>query len=257
MSKASSIDFIDEVEYDGPVPVSRERRRGHEQIYPKKIPIHYVEGIKESGIKGARSHKEHEPKRNPRDQEYTVEEIESISAGSHSHHDTFDQRSTTIREHPHLERVRRDHSSAGSRSSQGRQRRRRERAIPEAQPFETTHTINPEVDDEVIVVTEQYEYRRPRHNEESRRTQEYVDRAQEYIDRTTLDARREPRRFSPDDAARYFHDDWARSETRIQTPVQQPTRARESYRRGRPRQESSSSESSYEYTISRRKNLFS
>jgi hypothetical protein len=256
--KESSADFIEEVKYEGPVPVTRGHHKENESQYPRKIPVRYVEGVRKPVRKTAEPHQEEQPGGHSRFQEYIVEEAESVSTGSRNRHYPLDERSTSTREHPDWEHAHHDHSSLGSRSTEARRRRRRERIIPEVQPWEASHIIDPETTADVILVTERYEYRKPRHNEETRRTQEYVDRTQEYIDRTTLDAHHEPRRFSPDDAARYFNDDWAASEIRSHTqpPVRQPAPRRQSHRKDRMREPSLSSETSYDYTISRGKDLF-
>ena len=94
------------------------------------------------------------------------------------------------------------------------------------------------------MVTERFEYRpkKAKNSEEDRRRQEYVDRA-------TFDARARADQFSPEEAARYYHDDWSRIEPE---PVREPMRRRghtePSYRRERYRDEElSDSEASYEY----------
>lgn len=257
--KSSVISFIDEIRYEGPVPVTRGPQRENEPTYPRKIPVRYVEGVRKPAARAGEPHKEEQFKEPSRAHDYTVEEAESVSARSHGHHDTFDVRSTSTHEHPDWERAARDHSSFSSRSSEARRRRRRERVVPEVQPWEAPHDIDLDTDADVVVVTERYEYRRPQHNEESRRAQEYVDRTQEYVDRTTLDAHREPQKFSADDAARYFNNDWAGPEP-IQpppAPIRRPAPpiARQSFRRDRIREPSPDSESSYDYTISRGKNF--
>ncbi|KUJ11234.1 uncharacterized protein LY89DRAFT_674570 [Mollisia scopiformis] len=235
------VHFVEEVKYDEPVEVSEGYHRAHEDdILYRTIPAHVVEEVLEKRPAGVsrQGPRDHPQSRNPRAHEYIVEEAESVGRPNPSLEPAFHERSTSIREPTNREHTFRDQSSNGSHSSEARRRRRRERAAP----WEAPHVINPQIDSEVVVVTERYEYRRPRNDEENRRRQERVDR-------TTLEARDQAQGFSHEDAARYFVDDWDRAEApQPQTTVEHPRR---SYRRDTLRQPSLSSAESYEYTISR------
>lgn len=94
---------------------------------------------------------------------------------------------------------------SSTRSTEARQRRRRDRAPADlfgTHPWEKPHIIYPKDKNEVIVVTEKYEYRRRKdaEDEEARLGQECVDRA-------TLDPRQN-NQFSPEQASKYYHEDW-------------------------------------------------
>lgn len=249
------IHFVDEVKYDRPVTVSRGYHREHEEdIHPRKVPVHFVqEVVYEKPVAGPReSYGEQQDRSHTRSQEYTVEEAETVSRGAPSQLG-FDDRSIWAWEQSHRGYDFNDHGSNDSgRSSEARHRRRRERARPTMPPWEAPHIIHPEQEDEVVVVTERYEYRRPSRQQVD---DESDRRRQEYVDRIALNSRDPSQGFSPEDAARYFQDDWARSEPEPQPPVMMQQR-RPTYRNQRPQQSSlSGSERSYEYTI-RGKGLF-
>jgi hypothetical protein len=133
-----------------------------------------------------------------------------------------------------------------SRTKEARQRRRRERNSPTSvtPPWDAPHVIHPTGNEDLIVVTERYEYRPKKRagSEEDRRRQEYVDRV-------TLD-RRQASQFELEEAARYYHEDWSRAEPE---PPREPLRRVEhhgsaSYRRDRHQDaEFSDSEASCEY----------
>lgn len=181
---------------------SRDYQKENKPKNTRKIPVRYVEVVEEPVPIPRKGHTQRGSETYRRSDEYTVEELDSMSARPQGRQPSFDEQTTSARGGQNWAARRSDLSSVGSRSPEARRRRRRERVVPEVQPWEDSRGV----EDEVIVVTE-HEYRRPR-EESSRRTQEYVDRTQEYVDRSTLDARQESRRFAPDDAARYFTEDW-------------------------------------------------
>ena len=172
------------------------------EAYPKKVPVHFYDDIVHEAAPPHRDqYREHIAReREPSGREYSVEEAESISQGplSRGYFDTPENVNS-------------------SRSEEARQRRRRERNSPISpvlKPWEAPHIIHPRNKDGVVVVTERFEYRpkKAKNSEEDRRRQEYVDRA-------TFDARARADQFSPEEAARYYHDDWSRIEPE---PVREP-----------------------------------
>ncbi|KAG4432706.1 hypothetical protein IFR05_011806 [Cadophora sp. M221] len=146
-------------------------------------------------------------------------------------------------------------------SSEARRRRKRERAppgTPDTRPWEEPHVLHHESDDEVIAVTETYEYRKKKQNqdEEERRKQEYIDRA-------TWNSR-DHNQFSAEEASRYYREDWTRGQPEFVPPSldslvgkpyqpyqpYQPLKVK-GYRRDRqPESEVTESESSYGYSES-------
>ncbi|CZT45727.1 uncharacterized protein RSE6_06062 [Rhynchosporium secalis] len=137
-------------------------------------------------------------------------------------------------------------------SSEARRRRKRERAPPtdlDSRPWDQPHVIRPEKNDEVIVVTETFLYRKKKlaQDEEERRKQEYIDRA-------TMSPRKTSG-FSTEEAADYYSEDWSRPEPEIFLPsiVGKPYQPYQSskptkvYRRSRhPDSEPTESEASYD-----------
>jgi hypothetical protein len=156
--------------------------------------------------------------------------------------DYYEEREV-IREPPIQEYHERDMTSI--RAEEARRRRRRERNSPTSitPPWDAPHVIHPTGNEDLIVVTERYEYRpKKRANlEEDRRKQEFVDRV-------TLD-HQQANQFSAEEAARYYHEDWSRVEPESpREPLRRTERHEPNYRRRRYRDaELSDSEASYEY----------
>ncbi len=202
------------------------------ETYPGKVPVHFYDDlVHESAPLPSQYHSQRVGlERKSSGKEYSIDEAETVTRGS-STREYFEEREP----------------ASLSRSQEARQRRRRERNSPVSPvlpPWEAPHVLHPRNNDDVIVVTECYEYRPKKHanSEEDRRRQEYLDRA-------TLDAHARINKFSAEEAAKYYHEDWSRLEPE---PVQEPLRTREhtepSYRRERHRgTEVSDSEASYEY----------
>lgn len=200
------------------------------ETYPKKVPVHFYDDIVHEAAPPHRDqYREHVAReRELSGREYSVEEAESISQGPPSR-GYFDTRENVN----------------SSRSEEARQRRRQERNSPTSPvlpPWEAPHVIHPRNKDDIIVVTERFEYR----PKQARNSEE--DRRQEYVDRAAFDTRARAGQFSAEEAARYYHEDWSRIEPE---PVREPMRRRghtePSYRRERYRDEElSDSEASYE-----------
>jgi hypothetical protein len=262
--------YVD-VERKSPVPEERV------ETYPRKVPVHFYDDIlnnqrapprddyrdngrRERGSSGKEysieevetvsrgpssrdQYQEHgRRERGPVEKEYIIEEIETTNRGRPTR-EYYEEREI-VRDPPPRDY---QETSGVSRAEEARQRRRRERnatASSVAPPWEAPHVIYPTGNEEVIVVTETYEYRPKRGGslEEERRRQEFVDRV-------TLDARNQANQFSAEEAARYYHADWSKPEL---SPPREPLRRMEhherSYRRDRHRDaELSDSEASYEY----------
>jgi hypothetical protein len=202
------------------------------ETYPRKIPVHFYDDLVQESAHPPIDHYMEHRAREPESigEGYSVQEADTVSRGP-SRREHFEERETV----------------SSSRSEEARQRRRRERNSPVSPvmpPWEAPHVLHPRSNDDVIVVTERFEYRPKKHghSEEDRRRQEYVDRA-------TLGARARTNQFSQEEAAKYYHDDWSRVE---REPIQEPLKRREypehNYRRERQRDaELSDSEGSYEY----------
>jgi hypothetical protein len=246
-----------------------------EETHPKKIPVHFEEDIVYRTVEapkscyrdqGVRSEREHSNK------EYTVEEPESVARNLPARDYRIEEHETVTRSPLRAskeysiagwetgpraplsnESSFEDHGTESSRRMQeARKRRRRERNSPTkpAIPvWEQPHVIHPREDDEVVVVTERYEYQPKKKPEvvaeEERRTQEFVDRAAFYIRPDILEhrAQSQPRNFSHEEAASYYHEDWSRDE-----PELVRREARGGYRRERYQDsELGDSEAGYDY----------
>lgn len=243
-----------------------------EPTYSRRAPGRFVDEVYEKPISPRRSHYEDRGReRASSSKAYSVEEPESVTRSHRarvedyeedasirdSQYDTFEVREASSRGPPSRENSFEVPDTMSSmRFSEARRRRRREIAPPgmaDFRPWEEPHVIHPESDDEVVVVTETFEYRKKKQDqdEEERRRQEYIDRA-------TLSPRTNYQ-FSPEEAARYYHDDWSRAEPEFVIPSlvgkpyqpYQPAKAKKGYRRDRhPDSEVTESEASYEYGIS-------
>lgn len=253
-----------------PSQVSFER---NEPTYSRRPPSQFVDEIVyEKPVSPKHSHYQHRDReRASSSKAYSVEEPESITRSHRarvedyeedasvrdSRYDTFEVREASTRGPPSRENSFEVPDTMSSmRSGEARRRRKRERAPPwitDFLPWEEPHVIHPYSDDEVVVVTETFEYRKKKQaeDEEERRRQEYIDRA-------TLSPRTNYQ-FSSEEAARYYHDDWSRAEPEfvllslVGKPYQpyQPAKAKKGYRRDRhPDSEVTESEASYDYGMS-------
>jgi hypothetical protein len=201
--------------------------------YPKKIPVHfYDEEIVNDTAPPPRDHYREQSarERESSGKEYSVEEAESISQGTPGR-GYFEARE----------------NASSSRSQEARQRRRLERNSPTSPvmpPWEAPHVVHPRNKDDVIVVTERFEYGPKKH-----RSSEEGRRRQEYVDRVNSDARARTYQFSSEEAARYYHEDWSRVESPdVREPMRRRGHTEPSYRRERYRDEElSDSEASYQY----------
>lgn len=123
-------------------------------------------------------------------------------------------------------------SVSSAKSAESRHRRRRERASaasPVLPPWEEPHVIQRGKGNDLIVVTETFEYR-----PKKRSGSEEGHARQELIDRATLSPRTQSNQFSPEEAAKYYHEDW--SNTELAPISEQPPRketANRGYRRDR------------------------
>ncbi|CZR54240.1 uncharacterized protein PAC_04123 [Phialocephala subalpina] len=283
--KTVPIHFVDEVKYDRPVKVSRGYHKEHEEdIYHGKLPVRYIEGsvVYESPAGRSRephreheeeihqrarpvqyvevvyekpagsstgSHHEHRRRGYARARDSMVDEVETFRRGLASLGSTIEGRTNSTRDHPHPEYASQGRDSYDSSRSSERRRRRRREPVP---PTQTWQAPYPAEEDEVIVVTERREYRRPSreqpHDEAERRRQEYVDM-------TTLSARDQTRRFEREDAARYFQEDWERVDPGPEPRAMAKQRRAESNAGVREKQRKPSLAESYDYTISRGKNI--
>ncbi|PVH84310.1 hypothetical protein DL98DRAFT_569259 [Cadophora sp. DSE1049] len=252
-----------------PSQVSFER---DEPSYPRKVPIRFVdEVVYEKPVSPKRyQYQERDRERASSSKAYSVEEPESVARSHHarvddfdgdgsvrgppsSRYDTFEVREASSRGPPSRENSFEVPDTMSSmRSSDARRRRKRERAppgSPDFRPWEEPHVIHPDSDDEVVVVTETFEYRKKKQADGEER------RRQEYIDRATLSPRKNYQ-FSGEEAARYYHDDWSRAEPDLGLPSlvgkpyqpYQPAKMNKGYRRDRhPDSELTGSEASYDY----------
>ena len=236
-----------------------------EESYPKKIPVRFEEDIVYRTVEAPRAyHRDQEIPlgRGTPSMEYIVEEPESAVKGFPTRDYRLEERSLTARHTVPRKPLSKqssfeDHATEDSkRSVEARQRRRRERNSPTSlgiPPWEQPHVIHPRDGDEVIVVTERYEYR-PKKKlevlaEEERRTQEYVDRAAFYVHPDSpgrrVQSQPEPGYFSHEEAAKYYHDDWSRADPGREQRQREPQRG---YRRERHHDsELGDSEASYDY----------
>ncbi|KAE9373141.1 hypothetical protein N431DRAFT_534360 [Stipitochalara longipes BDJ] len=266
------------IEYDY---VETERKAPVEErveAYPRKVPIHfYDDNVHEQRAPSNVEYRENGTReRGSSGKEYSVEEVETVShvPSSRAHYreqsnhergqpqqgyiieevEVADQpgprkeyyvERKVVTEPPQRNCREEREIPLFIRAEEARRRRRRERNAPSTAPWEAPHVIHPTENEDVIVVTERYEYRPKKQgsSEESRRRQEYVDRA-------TMD-RHQANQFEIDEAARYYHDDWSRAEPNYgREPLRRMEQHERSYRRDRPRDvELSDSEASYEYRI--------
>ncbi|KAL2070902.1 hypothetical protein VTL71DRAFT_13928 [Oculimacula yallundae] len=250
LARKGSIRFVDEIVYEKEAPLRQYQESGgaHGTVLPYQA---YSADEPESV---ARSY-------HARDRDF---EDDAFSQGPlSSRQDNFDVHEEAVRvptsRHNSLAVT---DTVSSLRSSDARRRRRRERAPPGAsdtQPWEQPHVIHPESDDEVVVVTETFEYRKrkPNQDEEERRKQEYLDRA-------TMSPRRTSH-FSVEEAASYYEDDWSKPEAEFTMPSiigkpyqayqsDQPSNPKKGYRRDRhPDSEPTESEASSVYTESARR----
>ncbi|KAN0098843.1 hypothetical protein V8E51_014506 [Hyaloscypha variabilis] len=261
----------DYVETERKAPVAEERI----ETYPRKVPVNFYDDIaQEQRAASVVSHREHGTRdRGSSGKEYSVEEVDTASQVP-SARTRYREESRKGRGRPRKEYIieeieiverpapsrayyeerevvrdqpaQENHETRDSlsiRAEEARQRRRRERNAPTTAPWDAPHVIHPTGNEEVIVVTERYEYRPKKQGnaEESRRRQEFVDRA-------TMD-RHQANQFEMEEAARYYHEDWSRPEPDYgREPLRRMEHHERSYRRDRPRDaELSDSEASYEY----------
>jgi hypothetical protein len=235
-----------------------------EESYPKKIPVRFEEEIVYRTVEAPRAYhrgQEMPSGRGSPSMEYSVEEPESAVKVFPARDYRLEERSLTPRQIIPRKPLSKQSSfedrdiESSKRSVEARQRRRRERnspTSPSIPPWEQPHVIHPRDGDEVIVVTERYEYRpkkKPEVAEEERRTQEYVDRAAFYVRPDSLERRGQsqpdPGYFSRDEAAKYYHDDWSRAEPGWEQRQREPQRG---YRRERHQDsELGDSEASYDH----------
>jgi hypothetical protein len=243
------------------------------ETYPRKIPVHFYDDLLHEQPPHPRdTYREHgKRERGSSGKEYSIEEVETLSRdpSSRGYYERGDpekeyfieevetvgkrgpsreyyEEREVIREPPLRKYHGEQEAPTSSRAEEARQRRRRERNSPTSvtPPWDAPHVIHPTGNEDLIVVTERYEYRPKKRagSEEDRRRQEYVDRV-------TLD-RHQASQFELEEAARYYHEDWSRAEPE---PPQEPLRRVEhhgsaSYRRDRHRDaDLSESEASYEY----------
>lgn len=249
------------------------------ETYPRKVPIHFYDDLLHEQRPSSRdNHREHGTRerassgkqysveevetvsrcpsskdhyqeqviheRGQQERKYIIEEVETVSRRASSR-DYYEERGV-VREPPMREYHEEREITLSSRGEEARRRRRRERNTPSsvAPPWEAPHDIQPTGNEDLIVVTERYEYRPKRqgNTEEDRRRQEFVDRV-------TLD-RQQAYQISMEDAAKYYHEDWSRAEPEYS---REPLRKMEhhepaGYRRNRYQDlELSDSEASYEY----------
>lgn len=264
------------VEIERNSPVSEEK----DEKYPRKVPVHFYDDLlHEQRPSSKENYREHiSREQGSSGKAYSVEEVETISRGPSSRDQyqeegryerkegekdyiieveeeaprrgpsrQFYEQREAVRESPTREYYKEQETTLSSRAEETRRRRRRERnSSPSVTPpWEAPHLIRPTGKEDVIVVTERYEYR-PKKNGKS----EEDRRRQEFVDRVTLD-RQQANQFSAEEAARYYHEDWSRTEME---PPRGPLRRTEyaepsyTYRRDRHRDvELSDSEASYEY----------
>jgi hypothetical protein len=242
-----------------------EQVKTREESYPKKIPVRFEEDIVYRTVEAPGAyHQDQEmpPGRRSPSMEYSVEELESAikdfpATDYRLEEHSFTARQTVPRGPLSKQSSFEDHATENSkRSVEARQRRRRERNSPASlgiPQWEQPHVIHPRDGDEVIVVTERYEYRPKKKPEvlaeEERRTQEYVDRAAFYVrpdsPERRVQSQPEPGYFSHEEAAKYYHDDWSRAEPGWEQRYREPQRG---YRRERHQDsELGNSEASYNY----------
>jgi hypothetical protein len=264
-----------EVERTSPVPEEKDEK------YPRKVPVHFYDDLlheqRPSSRENYREHIAREQASSWKD--YSVEEVETVSRGLSSkskYHekgrhepegrendyiievveeetprygpsrDFYEQRQF-VKESSTPEYYKERETTLSSHAEEARRRRRRERnsSPPVTPPWEAPHDIRPTGNEDLVVVTERYEYR-PKKNGKS----EEDRRRQEFVDRVTLD-RQQAIQFSAEEAAKYYHEDWSRAELE---PPREPLRGTEyaepsyTYRRDRHRAaELSDSEATYEY----------
>ena len=240
-SPSVEYDYV-ETERKGHVEEERER-------YPRKVPVHFYDDVaKDQRTPSLANYRERE--RGSSGKAYSVEEAETASqapsARTHYREQSKHARQEYIIEEVEVNRPGPSkeyyEDTLSMRAEEARNRQRRERNAPSTAPWDAPHVIHPTGNEDVIVVTERYEYRPKKQGnvEESRRRQEYVDRA-------TMDRHRE-NQFEMEEAARYYHEDWSRAEPEYgREPLRRMEHER-SYRRDRHRDaELSDSEASYEY----------
>jgi hypothetical protein len=254
-------------------PVSEERV----ETCPRKIPVHFYDDLVHKQRHSPREdYREHGTReRGSSGKEYSIEEAETVSRGyaSRDHYQKHSKRERgqsekdyivevveevgghgpsresyeergVIREPP-IREYHEGRDMASTRAEEARRRRRRERNSPTSvtPPWDAPHVIHPTGNEDLIVVTERYEYRpKKRGNSEEER------RKQEFVDRVTLD-RQQANQFSAEEAARYYHEDWSRVEPELpREPLRRMECHEPSYRRDRHRDaELSDSEASFEY----------
>jgi len=233
--------------------IEMERKdREERETYPRKVPVHFYDDTLHERAPSLINYRENGGReRGSSGKEYSVEEVDTTchppSARSHYREQSkhagqeYIVEEVVDRPGPSKEYYS-ERDSLSIRAEEARQRRRRERNAPSTAPWEAPHVIHPTGNEDVIVVTERYEYRPKKQGnvEESRRRQEYIDRA-------TMD-RHQGNQFEMEEAARYYHEDWSRTEPDYGREPLRIMEQERSYRRDRHRDaEFSDSEASYEY----------
>ncbi len=230
------IHFVDEVIYEKRASPPKDHRHRDNLLGGAPSSKTYSVEEPESVIKGTHSKDHSFEVRDPLNRgspsrELNPEVHESSLQRPPSRYHSFDgpqlsSRAPSSRKHSFEER-----GSVGSiQSNKARHRRRRERALPESsinQPWEEPHIFYPRSHDEVVVVTETFEYhpKKQTNDEEERRRQEQIDRA--------TSGSRKAKQFSAEEAERYYRDDWSSAwpvEQQTPSPVRKPYRG---YRRER------------------------